>query len=472
MNFSRKYNIAPLCFLVLFLSGINLFSQNSDKMELQKKVVANGQLFKRNIDEAFQQMDELLEVSLRLKDSASELKILDRKCRYYYAKRDAEKLMVFSEQLKEKSEGYHNIQMQGMSHIYLAETYSINQFYDQSITELETALKILEKGDPKDITVFFTKVNALNGFANVYNYKGQPEKAVEKLLEVVDNYDKLPDPEDVKRYQYINYSNLANTYVLFDLEKAEYYALKSNALKPKGSPDDNIMMTNYFVLGLVCKGEKKHKEALDYFQKSYQLSKVNGEELNLEELYQNLEEIHRILGDSAQAAFFGERLKEVRLSTLESKYNSLQKIMDKGATTVKEKKGKKIPVWIFYVIGISILIVIGGWIYVFRKKQETKEIFITDYDDLIEMIRKDDPAFMFAFEKLYPDFSDKLLNIDSTLNKTEIEFCALLKLNLSTKKIAELKFIEIRTVQNKKYRIRKKLNIPPAVDIYNWFASV
>jgi hypothetical protein len=146
--------------------------------------------------------------------------------------------------------------------------------------------------------------------------------------------------------------------------------------------------------------------------------------------------------------------------------------MDKGATTVKEKKGKKIPVWIFYVIGTSILIVIGGWIYVFRKKQETKEIFITDYDDLIEMIRKDDPAFMFAFEKLYPDFSDKLLNIDSTLNKTEIEFCALLKLNLSTKKIAELKFIEIRTVQNKKYRIRKKLNRPPAVDIYNWFASV
>lgn len=471
MNFSRKYNIAPFCFLVLFLSGMSLFSQNSDKIELQKKVVANGQLFKKNIDEAFQQMDELLEESLRLKDSASELKILDRKCRYYYAKRDAEKLMVFSEQLKKKSEDYHNIQMQGMSHIYLAETYSINQFYDKAIKELESSLNILKDGDTTDVRIFFTRVNTLNSFANIYNDKGEPQKAVEKLLEVVKSYDKLPDPEDVKRYQYINYSNLANTYVKFDLKNAKDYALKSIRLKPASS-DDNIMVANYFVLGMVCKEEKKYKESLDYFMKSYDLTKKSGELLNSEDLYQNLVEINRILGDSAQVVFFEEKLKEIRLSTLESKYNSLQKIMDKDATTVKEKKEKKIPIWIFYVIGASILIVIGGWIYVFRKKQETKEIFITDYDELIEMIRKDDPAFMFAFEKLYPDFSDKLLHIDPTLNKSEIEFCALLKLNLSTKKIAELKFIEIRTVQNKKYRIRKKLNIPPAVDIYNWFASV
>ena len=56
-------------------------------------------------------------------------------------------------------------------------------------------------------------------------------------------------------------------------------------------------------------------------------------------------------------------------------------------------------------------------------------------------IRKDDPGFMFAFEKLYPDFSDKLLQIDSNLTKSEIEFCALLKLNLSTKKIARNNFV-------------------------------
>lgn len=44
-------------------------------------------------------------------------------------------------------------------------------------------------------------------------------------------------------------------------------------------------------------------------------------------------------------------------------------------------------------------------------------------------------------------------------------------LKLSTKKIAQLKSIEPRTVQNKKYKIRKKLDIPSDVDLYNWFET-
>ncbi|WP_435524705.1 helix-turn-helix transcriptional regulator [Chryseobacterium indoltheticum] len=41
-------------------------------------------------------------------------------------------------------------------------------------------------------------------------------------------------------------------------------------------------------------------------------------------------------------------------------------------------------------------------------------------------------------------------------------------MKLSTKDIARISFIETRTVQNKKYRIRKKLNIPQNADIYQW----
>ncbi len=471
MIFNKKSISFFFCYVVLFFST-SLFSQQTDeKRELEQKVIDNGQLFKRNIDEAYKEIDGLLQESIQLKDSVLELKILDRKCRYYYAKRDVENLVVSAELLKKKSEGYLNIQMQGMAHIYLAETYSVNQFYDKAITELQKALEILEKGDTDDVRIFFTKVNTLNSFANVYNDKGEPEKAVEKLLEVVKNYDKLQKPDDVKRYQYLNYSNLASTYAKFDMANAKYYALKSISLKPESSSDDNIMAANYFVLGKVNKEEKKYEKALDYFLKSYEVSKEHGEILTLEDLYINLIELYKILENTKQADFFEQKLKELRLSTLESKYNSLQKILDKDKVA-ENKKERKIPLWIFYAMGVLILVILGAWIYLFRKKQKTKEVFVADYEELIEMIRKDDPGFMFAFEKLYPDFSDKLLQIDSNLTKSEIEFCALLKLNLSTKKIAELKFIEIRTVQNKKYRIRKKLNIPQAIDIYNWFTSV
>ena len=90
----------------------------------------------------------------------------------------------------------------------------------------------------------------------------------------------------------------------------------------------------------------------------------------------------------------------------------------------------------------------------------------------MELLEKRDPAFIFAFENIYPDFSSKLLAKSTDLQQSEIEFCALLKMKLTTEEIAKISFIETRTVQNKKYRIRKKLDIPQNVDIYHWIDQI
>ncbi len=76
---------------------------------------------------------------------------------------------------------------------------------------------------------------------------------------------------------------------------------------------------------------------------------------------------------------------------------------------------------------------------------------------------------MAAFNNVFPDFSDKLLKTNPTLAQTEIEFSAYLKLNFSSKEIAQIKSIQPRSVQNKKHRLRKRLNIPQNIDIYHWF---
>jgi len=71
---------------------------------------------------------------------------------------------------------------------------------------------------------------------------------------------------------------------------------------------------------------------------------------------------------------------------------------------------------------------------------------------------------------VFPDFTPKLIKTNPNLNQSDIEFCALLKLKIPTSDIARYKFITIKSVQNKKYLIRKKLDIPKGVDIYNWFS--
>jgi DNA-binding CsgD family transcriptional regulator len=73
---------------------------------------------------------------------------------------------------------------------------------------------------------------------------------------------------------------------------------------------------------------------------------------------------------------------------------------------------------------------------------------------------------------LYPDFENKLLDINPKLTNSELEFCAFLRLNFSSKEIANYTFISVRTVQNKKYRLRNKLKIPNETDTYVFFNNM
>ncbi|UPT71074.1 MAG: LuxR C-terminal-related transcriptional regulator [Flavobacterium sp. JAD_PAG50586_2] len=104
-----------------------------------------------------------------------------------------------------------------------------------------------------------------------------------------------------------------------------------------------------------------------------------------------------------------------------------------------------------------------------KEHGEVKTVDEGTLSRLMEMVKNDDEIFMSAFHNSFPAFLEKLRVIHPAIVPSEIEFCALLKLNLSTKDIARYKNIEPKSVQNKKYRIRKKLNIPDDVDIYFWF---
>ncbi|MBN9337366.1 MAG: hypothetical protein J0I88_05890, partial [Chryseobacterium sp.] len=70
--------------------------------------------------------------------------------------------------------------------------------------------------------------------------------------------------------------------------------------------------------------------------------------------------------------------------------------------------------------------------------------------------------------EVYPDFCNKLQMTYPDLLNSELAFCAYLKLNFSTKEIATYTFTAIKSVQNRKNRIRKRLNIPSEEDIYIW----
>ncbi|KAA2224933.1 helix-turn-helix transcriptional regulator [Chryseobacterium sediminis] len=71
---------------------------------------------------------------------------------------------------------------------------------------------------------------------------------------------------------------------------------------------------------------------------------------------------------------------------------------------------------------------------------------------------------------LSPFFRRTFKSISAKIS--EIRFCAYIYLNFSTKEIAEYTFTSVRTVQTKKYNVRKKLTIPSDMDIYIWFSKL
>jgi DNA-binding CsgD family transcriptional regulator len=80
-------------------------------------------------------------------------------------------------------------------------------------------------------------------------------------------------------------------------------------------------------------------------------------------------------------------------------------------------------------------------------------------------IREEWHLFQDEFDKIYPNFISRLTQKYPKLTRQEIRVCALIKLNLTTKEIANVFYIHPKTVSKHRQRIRKKLNLLPEVGL-------
>ncbi len=105
------------------------------------------------------------------------------------------------------------------------------------------------------------------------------------------------------------------------------------------------------------------------------------------------------------------------------------------------------------------------------KKQE-------DILNVIKLINKnlntsdDWKLFEEAFESADKDFIKKLKSNHPNLTSNDLRLCTYLRLNLSSKEIAPLLNISIRSVEVKRYRLRKKLNLPHESSLTNYILEI
>ena len=111
-------------------------------------------------------------------------------------------------------------------------------------------------------------------------------------------------------------------------------------------------------------------------------------------------------------------------------------------------------------------------------KKIDNEYAITELKKMVKALNEDENLdqeweyFTKHFDKVHSDFIVKLKEKHSNISNNELKLCAYLRMNLSTKEIAQLMNISVRGVEISRYRLRKKLNLATDVNLFDYLISI
>ncbi|WP_454046167.1 tetratricopeptide repeat protein [Chryseobacterium sp. Marseille-Q8038] len=271
------------------------------------------------------------------------------------------------------------------------------------------------------------------------------------------------------------------------LDSAEYYLNKANLLSSQAPAESRSRVLLSY--GELYFYKKEYEKALKYYFQSLQVVKKIGLKKSERVIYQRIYENYKKQNDIERANEYLEKYTALNDSLNSVERNILdipiRRITDENIENEKQKKN----VFYYIMIGVILLsIILFAVLYKTNKsRQKQKDLLIMEkeketeilkkqlsssIDELVQLAKENSPEFFTRFNEIYPEFRRELLEISPRSKASEITFCAYLFLNFSTKDIAEFTFTSPRTVQTRKYNIRKKFNIPSNEDLYIWIQNI
>ena len=105
---------------------------------------------------------------------------------------------------------------------------------------------------------------------------------------------------------------------------------------------------------------------------------------------------------------------------------------------------------------------------------KSDDISLTTVKGQLDLVLNSENAyeeFDQIFVNVYPEFYNEL-NSCFKLSKTDLRLAAYIKMNHSNDQISRISGVSIRTVETQRYRLSKKLNLPPDQDLNSFIYSV
>ena len=192
-----------------------------------------------------------------------------------------------------------------------------------------------------------------------------------------------------------------------------------------------FMFTGYFI----------NKSYINYYQKQKEkLIEENNRLLEIQEL-ENEQKIMKVRNEQLSSEFDAKN-RELAVSTMSLiKKNELLSMIKEDLKKTSEDENRSIK---------SVITTINK--------------NISDEDNW--------NVFKEAFDSVDKDFIKKVKSIHHTLTPNDLRLCAYLRMNLSSKEIAPLLNISVRSVEIKRYRLRKKMDLTHEQGLVEYILSI
>lgn len=157
-----------------------------------------------------------------------------------------------------------------------------------------------------------------------------------------------------------------------------------------------------------------------------------------------------------------EEIKALRLEKLQEEIHELTAMQLSSAVVVQQRN--------------EMLAALSSFIA--KKAKEDGKLEIKDAKEILNTIKvqlkSDENADHFnqRFNQIHPGFFTRLIEKHPELSKTEIRFCAYLKLSFDSNQIAAVLNITHEGVRKTRYRIRKKIGLHPGDSLEDYLGSL
>lgn len=477
------------CILLFLLFATFVFGQKADLLVL--KIHDNLALMKSDMSGGFKELLYLEKIANKENNLKAKLEVLNNKAFYYFTKAEYHHAYRIAKELEEKAIKAQDKRLQALAMNRVGITLNFLEIYNESEKKLLEAKSFIEANNFENKNLI--KASNYQFLSDLYSHLNHYDKAIYFIKKTIPEYKKIKNPIEQKSQIARGYSNIGLQYLYIDEDSAAYYFEKSLSLQDK-IEIKNYNVSNYLGLGDVYNKKGDYKKSIEFLKKAEEINNHVQDGYYMISIYELMQDSYKKLGDDKQRnkyrLLYLESLQHENEEKLHGVNIFVNEAKQESENIIKESKKMAYLNVSFAIFSLFSLIILMYFLKKHKKRKIEKEEIHSKLllkqkqlenlegkttellNEVVSLAKENNEKFYPRFLDLYPDFEHKILQINPKLTNSELEFCALLKLNFSSKEIANYTFISIRTVQNKKYRIRNKLNIPNETDTYVFFNKI